>query len=124
MITLKSTQALFAVAAILISSCAVSFAAEKTLAIAYSGPSAEFPWLALVARTAREDAKKLNVDSDCRCSKALDRISEVELGFPYDFLVSRKRFLRKVVGGYPLRQTSHNTVTNLPGASLPVAPTF
>jgi hypothetical protein len=69
MITLKSTQALFAVAAKLISSWVVNQAAEKTLVIAYTSASAEFPWLALAAKAATEEAKKLNVDSDWRCQQ-------------------------------------------------------
>src|SRR5258708_13758583 len=60
--TQKFIQAFLGIKTALILSCAVSLAGEKNLVIAYSSPSLEFPWLALAAKTAREEAKKLNVE--------------------------------------------------------------
>jgi inositol transport system substrate-binding protein len=58
----KYIRALSIISMAMISMLPNSHAEEKKLRIVYSSPSLAFPWLAVAANTAKEEAQKLNVE--------------------------------------------------------------
>ena len=58
----RSFRALPVIITLVISLLTVGHTEEKKLRIAYSSPSLDFSWLAIAAKTAKDEAEKLNIE--------------------------------------------------------------